>query len=597
MKYFRILTALGAALFLLSSCSKNTPPEQTETSAVVTEAIETEPAREVYTIASDGASNYSIIRSEDMDTDSLKSLITLRKSINEKYGISLTIDSDWSKDNKENNTVTSDKSVCEVLVGNTNRAETRDVAEEYSTVKYGYVIKAVNGKVVIWGSEDATLTYALNYFTENLLVGSSLEIEEGFLKVWDLNGEDMPLSVISSEYTIICSKDAPDKVLNSANLLATRLSELSGVKPAVKFDTSAPDKSGKEILIGTTDRAESAAAAAEGIQYMDYLIRISGNKIVILGGSPLSAEAAADTFLSLIRDGSISSLDSDFEYTRNYHNLISDSIVFNIESFVPSWSGQLTVPAWMTDYEEKLYALTSPTGRLTADAHRGDTQNYPENSLEGILSAIMLGADVIEIDIRLTKDKVMVLMHDASLKRTTDWSVKMGKNGLPTSDKVEDWTYEQLRELRLLYNGKATDCMIPTMYEAALLFAGRAQIHFDCKVTDKIDKNTDVYLLAEATGSKESFIYYYGIATMQQWMNYDKEDKDFATFVGKMRKYISMPGHSLRRRNYDMIAKHGDKPEGWLAAWDEGYTMTFTNKIYDFSKYVAENCEPIKLPQ
>lgn len=596
MKYFRILTLFGAALLLFSSCSKDTPSTQNDASTAITEAQETEPTREIYTVAANGASDYCIIRSDAIGTNALKTLVALRKSINEKYGISLTIDSDWSKDNKENNTVTSDSSVREVLVGNTNRAETRDVAQEYSNIKYGYVIKAVNGKIVIWGSEDDTLEYALNYFIENLLVGSALEIEEGFTKIWDLNGENMPLSILSREYTIICSKNDPDKVINSANLIATKLSELSGVKPAVKYDQNTPDHSGKEILIGSTDRAESIAAAGENIQYMDYLIRISGNKIVILGGSPLSAQAAADEFLNLIKNGSISSLDSDFEYTRNYHDLIADSIAFNIDSFVPSWSGQFTVPAWMTDYEEKLYALTSPTGRLTSDAHRGDVQNYPENSLPGILSAIMMGTDVIEIDIRLTRDNVMVLMHDESLKRTTDWSAKMGKNGLPTSDKVDDWTYEQLRELRLLYNGKATDCLIPTMYEAALLFAGRSQIHFDCKVADKIDKNSDVYLLAEATGSKESFIYYYGLSTMQQWRSLNKDDKEFADFVAKMNKYLAMPGHALRKRNFEMIEKHGDKPDGWIAARGEGYTMTFTNKIYDFSKYLAANGEPIKLP-
>ena len=157
-------------------------------------------------------------------------------------------------------------------------------------------------------------------------------------------------------------------------------------------------------------------------------------------------------------------------------------------------------------------------------------------------------------------------------------------------------TYEQLRELRLLYNGNATDCIIPTMYEAALLFAGRAQIHFDCKVADKLDVDSDIFLLAEATGSKESFIYYYGLNTMVKWQSLNKSDEDFKQFVVKMNKYLKMSGHGLRRRNFDMIAKHGDTVEGWKKAWDEGYKMTFTNKIYDFSKYIAENCEPIKLP-
>ena len=525
-------------------------------------------------------------------SDALKKALDLRRSIEGKFGVLITINSDWSRDNKENNTVESTPDVREVLVGNTNRAETRALAEEYKDLGYGYVIKAVNGKIVIWGTEEAALISALTYFGDTFLGSDTLEFTEGFTCVWSLNGEGMPLTVIANEYSIICPQKAANRVWNASNLLATRLEELSGTKPKVVADEKDTDKSDKEILVGSTDRAESAI---DGIGYMDYVIRIKDGKIILFGGSPLATQSAVEKFISMIKDGTISTLDRDFEYKSNYHELIADSLALNIESFVPVWADKFTPAAWMLDYEEKLYALTAPSGRMTADSHRGDVQNYPENSIPGILSAIMMGADVIEIDIRLTKDNIMVLMHDASLKRTTDWSAKAGKNGLPASDQIEDWTYEQLRELRLLYGGKASDCIIPTMYEAALLFAGRAQIHFDCKVSDQLDKNSDIYLLAEATGSKESFIYYYGLSAMQQWRSLNKDDKEFSNFVAKMSKYLAMSGHGFRKRNFEMIEKHGDHITGWKKAWDEGYKMTFTNKIYDFSRYIAENCEPFKI--
>ena len=96
--------------------------------------------------------------------------------------------------------------------------------------------------------------------------------------------------------------------------------------------------------------------------------------------------------------------------------------------------------------------------------------------------------------------------EDGGPRRRHDWNSKKGMNGLPSSDQVSDWTFEELCQLRLLYNGKATEYRIPTMYEAALLFAGTgSQIHFDCKVSDNINKNSDVYLLAEATGSNKPF--------------------------------------------------------------------------------------------
>ena len=576
-------------ILVLPACSPAEIPA--ETSAEATEA----PLLEPYVLAEAGSTAFTVIRPDQFDQRSLQATIELRRVIKEKYGVEIPIATDWSKDNKENATVSSGEDVFEILIGDTNRAESRAIADEFPDMTCGYVIKATNGKIVIWGTDIGALNSAIEYFTAQMLTDGALTVPRDFLCVWDLSGEGMPLDLLANNYAVICSKNAPDKVWNSADMLASKLSDLAGVKMPVNTDSKVKDQSGKEILIGDTDRPESAQVGAD-LQYMDYAIKFFENKIVIVGGSPLATQNAVNDFISLLTEGKITSLDAGYEYKRDYHSLIADSLAFNQESFVPKWASEFTPAAWMLDFDEKTYAITTPDGRMMADAHRGDVQHYPENSLEARLSALMMGADVVEIDVRLTKDNIMVLMHDASLKRTTDWSKKAGKNGLPSSDKIEDWTYEQLRELRLLYGGKATDCIIPTMYEAALLFAGKAQIHFDCKVSDQIDRNSDVYLLAEETGSKESFVYYYGISVMQQWQLLNKDDKDFANFVKKMTKYLAMSGHGLRKRNFDLIEQLGDHAEGWKKAWDQGYKMTFTNKVYDFSKYIAANCEPFKLP-
>ena len=577
-------------ILVLPACS----PAETgvETSA---EVMTLEPEPEPYIVAEAGASAFTIIRPDTFDKRPLNATIELRRVIKEKYGVEIEIKTDWSKDNKENNTVTSGEDVLEILVGDTNRAESRAIAEEYPDMTCGYVIKATNGKIVIWGTDNGALNSAIEYFTAEMLGDGSITVPRDYLLVWDLSGEGMPLDLIVNNYTVICKQNAPDKVWNAASLLSDKLSELSGVDMPVTTDSKIKDKSGKEILIGETDREESAEIA-QSLQYMDYAIRIYENKIVIIGGSPFATQNAVNDFISLLTEGKISSLDAGYEYKRDYHSLFADSLAFNQESFVPKWADEFTPADWMLDFDEKTYAITTPSGRMTADAHRGDVQNYPENSLEGILSALMMGADVVEIDVRLTKDNVMVLMHDATLKRTTDWSAKAGRNGLPSSANVEDWTYEQLQELSLLYNGLRTEYKIPTFYEACLLFVGRGFIHYDNKVGDLIDKNTDLYLLAAETGSKQCFAYNYGADTMMSWLAKDTSDVEFKNFCLKFRDYVLTSGHKLRKRNFDMIEKHGDHIEGWKKAWDEGYTMTFTNKIYDFSKYIAANCEPFKLP-
>jgi glycerophosphoryl diester phosphodiesterase len=53
-------------------------------------------------------------------------------------------------------------------------------------------------------------------------------------------------------------------------------------------------------------------------------------------------------------------------------------------------------------------------------AHRGASGNYPENTLAAYRAARAIGADGIELDARLSADGIPVVMHDASVDRTTD---------------------------------------------------------------------------------------------------------------------------------------------------------------------------------
>ncbi|GAA3819385.1 glycerophosphodiester phosphodiesterase [Streptomyces coacervatus] len=54
---------------------------------------------------------------------------------------------------------------------------------------------------------------------------------------------------------------------------------------------------------------------------------------------------------------------------------------------------------------------------VTAVAHRGDPYRVRENTIDSLRSALRQGADAVEIDVRLTKDGVPVLLHDETLKR------------------------------------------------------------------------------------------------------------------------------------------------------------------------------------
>jgi len=69
-------------------------------------------------------------------------------------------------------------------------------------------------------------------------------------------------------------------------------------------------------------------------------------------------------------------------------------------------------------------------------AHRGHSAGAPENTLAAYAHAIELGADMIEADVRRTRDGRLVMCHDADVARTTDGAGQIGT-----------FTYDELRRL------------------------------------------------------------------------------------------------------------------------------------------------------
>ena len=154
--------------------------------------------------------------------------------------------------------------------------------------------------------------------------------------------------------------------------------------------------------------------------------------------------------------------------------------ILNPDAFEVVWADEFTVPTEMTDYAEKVSQLSDPSGRMISFAHRGDMLYYPENSAEAVISAVQMGADMIEVDVWRTSDNELVLMHDLRyLYLTTDWAFKAGTNGLPASFDGQDWTLAQLRQLRLLKDGVVTDYQIPTLGDAMQICKGRAKLVID----------------------------------------------------------------------------------------------------------------------
>src|SRR5262245_45304267 len=65
-------------------------------------------------------------------------------------------------------------------------------------------------------------------------------------------------------------------------------------------------------------------------------------------------------------------------------------------------------------------AVAAQPTRVIVVGHRGTRTFAPENTIPSFLKAIELGADLLEMDLRETKDGEVVVIHDSTVNRTTD---------------------------------------------------------------------------------------------------------------------------------------------------------------------------------
>lgn len=95
--------------------------------------------------------------------------------------------------------------------------------------------------------------------------------------------------------------------------------------------------------------------------------------------------------------------------------------------------------------------------------HRGAAGLAPENTIEAIAAAIAAGADIIELDVRLTKDGKLIVIHDARLSRTHKHR-----------DSVANLTLKQIRE-------RTKDKPIPLLSDVLDEFFGTTLLNIEIK--------------------------------------------------------------------------------------------------------------------
>jgi glycerophosphoryl diester phosphodiesterase len=124
---------------------------------------------------------------------------------------------------------------------------------------------------------------------------------------------------------------------------------------------------------------------------------------------------------------------------------------------------------------------------VTAVAHRGDPYRVRENTIDSLRSALAQGADAVEVDVRLTKDGVPVLLHDRTLKRL--WEYERPLSALSAD------------ELRGLTGGG-----VPTLAEA-LAAAGGSRIMLDLPGTHEVRTARRIVGAVREAGAQDRVYY------------------------------------------------------------------------------------------
>ena len=105
-------------------------------------------------------------------------------------------------------------------------------------------------------------------------------------------------------------------------------------------------------------------------------------------------------------------------------------------------------------------------------AHRGYRAKYPENTLASFSAALDIGVKMIELDVMLTRDRKMVVIHDATLERTT--------NG---HGPVSSYTLKELKELDAgsWFHPRFAGERLPALEEVLDLVSDHALLNIEIK--------------------------------------------------------------------------------------------------------------------
>ena len=181
-------------------------------------------------------------------------------------------------------------------------------------------------------------------------------------------------------------------------------------------------------------------------------------------------------------------------------------------------------------------------------AHRGASGTFPENTLSAFRAAIDAGADMCELDVQLTRDGAVVVIHDDTVERTTDG------NG-----EVAELTLEELKRLDAgakFKGGAVKGERIPTLDEVFAVTSGKCGLNIELKAGGVEHQVAQIMQARNAFGDSivSSFDWEYLKKIQQLHFNIRigllAEEKP----VDLMMNAVAMRAHAINPR-WDMVTR------------------------------------------
>lgn len=272
----------------------------------------------------------------------------------------------------------------------------------------------------------------------------------------------------------------------------------------------------------------------------------------------------------------------------------------------------------LNSYTDFLKALQEKQHPLSPIAHRGLWNPAPENSIPAVQRCIDHKIYLIELDMQLTKDGHIVLMHDSTVDRTT--------NG---SGEVDQLTLREIKQLSLKElnggpNAKSTKEKVPTLLEILPMIKGKAMINADkawdlrhelYELVERHDLFDDFLLKSDKPieqltaffdSNPRNMAYMHKLSDKNlhqldllletispiaiELLFYNEDDEVVSdTVISKLRGQTNLWGNALdfaenARHSDSLSLLDPDKGWGWLI--DRGISLIQTNYPLQFMAYV-----------